>query len=96
MQFIVLLKLKSGGFPRPTFARLPERQADSAHKSDSSSFLRKIWLRESPDEACLLVTSNTLESVWAQVVELPLVKSGQLEIIRILPLQRQHGQGARA
>jgi hypothetical protein len=96
MHFIVLLKLKSREFSRRAFVRLLEPQAYSSHTSDSSSVVGKIWLREGSGEACLLVTSITLESVWAHVLELPLVKSGQLEAIRILPLQRQHGQGARA
>lgn len=96
MDFLVFLKGKSEEFPRPGSARLLESQAGSTARPDSDSFVRKTWLRTGTSEACVLVTADTRETVLAQVAELPGVKSGTLETVRILPLRRHRGRAVRA
>ena len=96
MQFLAILRRNTGDFTDADFAPKLEDEVQQARALYLEGFIRQIWHRGDVPGACIIVESDSEESVRAKIKTLPFAALGMILVDSVIPLNPYRGFGPRS
>jgi len=95
MQFITISRRRTEAYTDADFAPMLAAEAEQARTLYADGAIRQIWHRADMPGAVLMFEAASEEEVRGKLQQLPMVATGMLEVVAVIPLNPYRGFGPR-